>query len=113
MILRIWTGWTTPANAAAYERLLLEQIFPAIAAKGVANYRGIELLRREVGDEVEFTTIMRFDDLDAVREFGGDDYERAYVPPQARAVLSRFDERSRHYELRARIRYGSTEGPAG
>jgi hypothetical protein len=41
---------------------------------------------------------MLFDSIDAVRTFGGDDYEVAYVPPQAREVLARFDERSAHYE---------------
>jgi hypothetical protein len=44
---------------------------------------------------------MLFDFLDAVREFAGEHYEAAVVPEKARAVLSRFDERSQHYEIRA------------
>jgi hypothetical protein len=32
-------------------------------------------------------------------------YKVAYVPDRARAVLKRFDERSRHYETRARFDY--------
>jgi hypothetical protein len=43
-------------------------------------------------------TITLWDSLDAVRAFAGDDYEIAVVPPPARQLLSRFDERSRHYE---------------
>jgi len=43
---------------------------------------------------------MRFDDLEAVRLFAGDDYEVAVVPRAARALLSSFDERSQHYEVR-------------
>jgi len=101
MIVRIWHGWTTPANADTYERLLNEEIFPGIEAKNVAGYRGIQLLRRVVGDEVEFVTAMRFDSLDAVRAFAGEDHEAAYVPQKARAVLARFDARSQHYEVRA------------
>jgi len=46
-------------------------------------------------------TIMTFDSLDAVREFAGEDHEVAVVPKKARAVLSRFDERAQHYEVRA------------
>jgi heme-degrading monooxygenase HmoA len=104
MVARLWHGWTTAANADAYERLLREEIFPGIAAKGVAGYRGIQLLRRPLdADEVEFATIMWFDSLEAVRQFAGDDYERAHVPDKARAVLSRFDERSLHYEVRERL----------
>jgi hypothetical protein len=38
--------------------------------------------------------------VDAVRAFAGEDYEVAVVPPAARRLLSRFDPRSSHYELR-------------
>lgn len=105
MIARIWNGWTVPDNASRYEQLLLTEIFPAIAAKGVTGYRGIRLLRRPVGGEVEFTTILWFDSWEAVRQFAGDDYEQAYVPAKARQVLARFDERSRHCEVVASFDY--------
>lgn len=101
MIARIWHGWTAPDRADEYERLLLEEIFPGIARKEVAGYRGVELLRRDAGAEVEFVTIMRFDSMDAVRAFAGEDHEAAYVPPSARAVLKRFDERSAHFSVAA------------
>jgi antibiotic biosynthesis monooxygenase (ABM) superfamily enzyme len=100
MIARVWHGWTRPENADAYEALLKTEIFPGIAAKNVAGYRGIELLRRPLGDEVEFVTIMWFDSLEAVKAFAGEDHETAYVPAKARAVLARFDARSQHYEIR-------------
>jgi hypothetical protein len=49
--------------------------------------------------------MMEFDTWEAVKQFAGEDYERAYVPPKAREVLSRFDERSQHYEIREKIKY--------
>jgi antibiotic biosynthesis monooxygenase (ABM) superfamily enzyme len=64
----------------------------------VEGYLGADLLRRSVGDEVEFITLTRFDSLDAVRAFAGDDYERAVIVDEAHRLLSRFDERSAHYE---------------
>ena len=100
MIIRIWHGWTTPENADSYEALLKEEIFEGIDGRHIPGYRGIQLLRRVAGDEVEFVTIMRFDDLEAVRLFAGDDYEVAVVPAKARAILAHFDERSQHYEVR-------------
>jgi heme-degrading monooxygenase HmoA len=100
VIVRLWHGWTTPANADAYERLLNEEIFRGIASRSIQGYRGIELLRRAAGGEVEFVTVMRFDSLEAVRQFAGEDYETAVVPPSARQLLSRFDARSAHFELR-------------
>jgi len=105
MISRIWHGWTTPENADSYENLLKREIFPGIASKNVSGYRGIQLLRRPLEGEVEFITIMWFDSWGAVKEFAGEDYEKAYVPPKARKVLSRFDDRSQHYEIKERITY--------
>jgi heme-degrading monooxygenase HmoA len=100
MISRIWHGWTIPANADAYEELLKEEIFVGIKDREIAGYRGIQLLRRDTRDEVEFVTILRFDTLDAVRNFAGEDFEAAVVPAKARTLLARFDERSQHYEIR-------------
>jgi heme-degrading monooxygenase HmoA len=105
MIARVWHGWTTKDNADAYESLLRGTIFPGIAAKGVTGYKGVKLLRRPVSSGVEFLTIMWFDSLDAVKHFAGEDYEAAYVPAEARALLARFDGRSQHYEVKEEIVY--------
>jgi heme-degrading monooxygenase HmoA len=51
-----------------------------------------------VGDEVEFITLTRFDSMDAVRAFAGEDYERAVVIDEGHRLLSHYDERSAHYE---------------
>lgn len=102
MISRIWRGWTTRNNADTYERLLREEIFEGIAVRRIEGFRGIDLLRREHGEEVEFVTVMWFDSIDDVRAFAGEEYEVAVVPPAARAVLKRFDQRSAHYEVRER-----------
>ena len=102
MISRIWHGWTSHANAETYERLLRSEIFTGIAERDITGFEGIDLLRRDGGDGVEFVTIMWFTSLDAVRAFAGPDYELAVVPPAARAVLARFDARAAHYEVRER-----------
>ncbi len=101
MISRMWHGWTTPENADPYEALLKKEIFSSIQDRRIAGYRGIHLFRRDLGTDVEFITVMWFDSLDAVRAFAGDDYELADVPAKARTLLSRFDARSQHYEVRA------------
>ena len=101
MIARIWHGWTTPQNANKYEALLKEEIFVGIKNRHIRGFKDIQLLRRQLKDEVEFITIMQFESLDAVREFAGDEYEIAVVPEKARSLLSHFDAASQHYELRA------------
>ena len=105
MIYRIWHGWTSQENANTYENLLKEEIFPGISAKNISGYRGINLLRRDLGNEVEFITIMQFDSMDAVKQFAGEDYEESYVPDKARKFLSRHNDRSQHYEMKESLVY--------
>jgi len=99
MICRIWRGWTTVQNAPVYEELLRSTVIPGIEARAIPGFRSIDMMRRELGDEVEFATIMWFDDVGAVKAFVGEDHEIAHVPAAARAVLSRFDDRAVHYDL--------------
>lgn len=99
MIGRIWRGWTSHENADAYETLVQNEVFKGIEAMNIPGLQGIHLLRRQVPEGVEFSTIMWFDSLDDVRAFQGEDYEQAYVPEEARRLLARFDERSAHYDV--------------
>jgi hypothetical protein len=100
MIARVWHGWTKPENADAYQNLLTGEVFPGI--QRVAGSRGAWLLRRQDGDETAFITITLFDSMDAVRAFAGADPGKAVILPAAHALLSRFDERSEHYEVVAK-----------
>src|SRR5204862_351394 len=67
--------------------------------KAAAGFRGAEMLRRDDGHEIAFVTITRFESYDAVRAFAGESYEDAVIEPEARALLSRHDERSEHFEV--------------
>jgi antibiotic biosynthesis monooxygenase (ABM) superfamily enzyme len=97
VIARLWHGWTAPENADDYEEFLRTKMFPSIHR--VPGYVGADLLRHDAGDEVAFVTITRFESLESVRAFAGEDYEQAVVEPEARTLLSHFDERSEHYEV--------------
>lgn len=97
MIGRIWRGWTTREHADSYEKLLREHILPSIHR--VDGYQGAYLLRQDGADEAEFVTVTFFESLDTVRAFAGADYTRAVVPPEARQLLSRFDQTVLHYQV--------------
>jgi antibiotic biosynthesis monooxygenase (ABM) superfamily enzyme len=105
MIARIWHGYTLPKDAEAYERLLKPELLPGIGK--VPGYRGSYLMRRELGDEVEFITVLLFDSLDAIRAVAGPDYETAVIPDNRRKYLTRWDAKASHYEVAA------THGLAG
>ncbi|PYL04535.1 MAG: antibiotic biosynthesis monooxygenase [Verrucomicrobia bacterium] len=98
MIARIWHGWTQRADAEAYEEMLRNEIFPSIAARNIEGYHGAELFISDDGDEVEFVTLLRFDSMDAVKEFAGADEGKPVIYPKAEALIARM-ERARHYRI--------------
>ena len=69
----------------------------------MSGFRGAQLLRRDESGEAAFTSVTWFTDLAAVRDFAGDDYERAVVEEAARAALSRWDERVSHHEVAVHV----------
>jgi antibiotic biosynthesis monooxygenase (ABM) superfamily enzyme len=95
VITRFWRGWTVSENADAYEHFLLAELFPSM--RNIAGFRGADVLRRDEHGEVAFVTLTRFDTLDAIRAFAGDDYETPVLEPTARALLSRYDQRAQHF----------------
>jgi antibiotic biosynthesis monooxygenase (ABM) superfamily enzyme len=98
MIARLWHGWTKPADADAYEKMLRHEIFPSIAARKIDGYRGAELFIHEDGDEVEFVTLLRFDSMDAVKEFAGADASKPVIFPKAEPLITRM-EPAGHYRV--------------
>ena len=99
MIVRMWRGQAKAAKADAYERFVTTKVFAELPA--IPGHRGAYLLKRpiEQGDEVEFIAVTLWESLAAVRGFAGDTIDRAVVEPEARAVLSSFDDVVRHFEL--------------
>jgi hypothetical protein len=98
-VCRLWCGWTTPEDADAYERIVRGEVIPDIEARKIPGFRHIDLMKRNCGAEVEFQTLMWFESLDSIKTFMGEDYSVSHVPAQARAVLSRFDERAAHFDV--------------
>jgi heme-degrading monooxygenase HmoA len=97
MIARVWHGFTTPEHAEAYASHLNPELLPGLATK--KGFRGSYLLRRAVGNEIEFITVILWDSLDDVRAIAGHDYEKAVIPDDRLPLLSRYDARAAHYEV--------------
>jgi heme-degrading monooxygenase HmoA len=99
MIARIWRG-VTPARQA-------DDYLAYLEATGLKEYRatlgnrGVQVLRRIVGDEAEFVLISLWDSLDAIRAFAGDDHERAVYYPADKDFLLAFTPHVDHFEVAA------------
>jgi heme-degrading monooxygenase HmoA len=100
MICRIWHGWTSPANADAYDHYLQCELFPRLKTElGTRGYRGFHLLRSTTGDEVEFVTMLWFDSIASVQAFAGESFKKPVISGKAKTLLSRFADCVDHYEL--------------
>lgn len=97
MIARVWHGRTKPEHADSYESMLKPELLPGIS--NVEGYRGSYLLRRSLGTEVEFITIMLWDSIESIRAIGGQDYEASIIPEERRKYLSHHDAKAAHYEI--------------
>jgi heme-degrading monooxygenase HmoA len=102
VIARVWSARTTRAYAPAYVAHLRAHVLPELQA--LAGYAGAMLLERDEGGGVEIVVLTTWASLDAVRGFAGDDLERAVVADEAAAILTDYDRRVRHYELRVNER---------
>jgi heme-degrading monooxygenase HmoA len=95
MIERVWSGRTTKEGAAAYVTHFRSAVLPELSA--IHGYRGATLAERETEEGVEVVVTTRWESLQAIRQFAGDDIERAVVYDQAAVLFSDYDPRVRHY----------------
>ena len=102
-IIRTWKGWTSIENAPVYEEMLINEVFPTVKKKGVHGLEKVSISTRTLKEEVEFFLVLQFDSIDAVKIFAGEDYEKAYIPENARKVLNRFDTTTEHFELKEEL----------
>lgn len=97
MIARTWRGWTAPEDADAYVDYLNRTGMPAY--RSTPGNRGAWILRRPVGERVEFVTLSFWDSMDAVRAFAGDEPERAVFYPEDDRFLVDREVTVDHFEL--------------
>lgn len=97
MVLRMWKARATAKQAALYIEHATKKVFPKLRA--IEGHRGQYLLRREVEDDAELVVLTLWDSMEAVRRFGGPEPNKAVVEPEARAVLTSFDEHVTHFEV--------------
>ena len=97
MILREWHGRASPLKADAYPAHFRANVLPEL--RDIPGFLGAYLSRRQFGDAIEFLVLTRWQSMDAVRSFTGNDLDKAVVEPGAVSALLDFDAGVQHYEV--------------
>jgi heme-degrading monooxygenase HmoA len=97
MIERHWKGIARIDQSDNYIKHLITETFPkASLMKGFVK---ATILKRPVDEGVEFLIVTAWESIEAVRQFAGEQVDLANVPTEARAMMVKFDEFARHYEV--------------
>jgi heme-degrading monooxygenase HmoA len=97
MIARIWRDETPESKA--------EQYFDFLKATGIKDYQGTKgnqgalVLRRIRDGHAEFFLLSLWESWDAIREFAGNDVEKAFYYPEDSEFLLSMEPEVEHYEV--------------
>jgi heme-degrading monooxygenase HmoA len=96
MIARIWHGRTSSSNAEKYREFVLET--------GITGYRsikgnlGAQIWQKQEGDITHIWTVSWWDDYESIKQFAGEDFEKAKYYNEDKKYLLEFEEKVTHCE---------------
>jgi heme-degrading monooxygenase HmoA len=95
MIVRVFRAVAQPGREAEFERMLREASIPMLDGRDglISQYFG----RPVASNANEFVAVTVWEDLDSLRAFAGDDWEKAVVPEEERPIIA--ESRIQHYEV--------------
>src|ERR1700722_13436812 len=97
MVERHWKGIASIDQSDNYTRHLITETFPKVSL--MKGFVKATILKRPVAGGVEFLIVTTWESIEAIRQFAGEPVDMANVPPEARAMMVKFDEFARHYEV--------------
>jgi heme-degrading monooxygenase HmoA len=97
MILREWRGRASQANPDAYPTHFRSNVLPELY--DIPGFLGACLSQRQLDSTIEFLVLTRWQSLEAIRRFAGNDIARSIVEPGAVTALVEYDATVQHYEV--------------
>jgi heme-degrading monooxygenase HmoA len=97
MIERHWTGIARKDSANEYIAHLRNDTF--IEIKKIKGFISASILKRDLSEGVEFLIITKWETLEVIKQFAGEDIEIAVVPKLVQDIMIKYDKKVRHYEV--------------
>jgi heme-degrading monooxygenase HmoA len=95
MIIREWRGRAMPSRVDAYPKHFRDIVVPEL--RSLSGFLGAHLSQRQIGDQVEFLVLTRWQSMETIGAFAGSSVDKAVVEPGAIAALIDFDDTVQHY----------------
>jgi heme-degrading monooxygenase HmoA len=97
-IVPVWRGYGTATGVDRYtSEHFRDSVLPHL--RSIDGFIDATVLTRAVGDETEVVVATAWNGIDSVKAFAGENYEAAVVEPAVRGLLSRFDDRVKHFTV--------------
>lgn len=97
MIARIWHGKTSAKKFDDYTKFLKKVAVPDY--NKTDGFISLTFLKRLDNNEGHFTLITFWENLDVIKNFAGEDFEKAKYYPEDDNFLLEFEEKVLHYEV--------------
>jgi heme-degrading monooxygenase HmoA len=97
MIARIWHGKTTVENFDRYTEFLKQVAIPDY--QKTQGFKGLTFLRQIQNGEGHFHLITFWENLEVIKNFAGQEFEKAKYYPEDNDFLLEFEERVQHHEV--------------
>ncbi|SNT23843.1 hypothetical protein SAMN05421640_2876 [Ekhidna lutea] len=101
MIARIWHGRTSANDFEDYTKFMKERAVPDY--QNTPGFIKLSFLRRLEGKEAHFTLITYWKNLDVIKNFAGEDFEKAKYYLEDEEFLLEFEEKVIHHEVFSEI----------
>ena len=102
MIARIWKGRTKPEHFDKYTQFMKDRAIPDY--KSTEGFVKLTFLRRRDEDFAYFELITFWQNMEVIKNFAGDDHDKAKYYPEDKKYLIDFPEEVRHFEVFANER---------
>ncbi len=97
MIARIWQGKTSAKNFDDYTTFLKKVAVPDY--NKTDGFVSLTFLKRLENNEGHFTLITFWENLAVIKNFAGEDFEKAKYYPEDDNYLLEFEEKVVHYDV--------------
>ncbi len=97
MIARIWHGVTRIEHLEAYSEFMKKRAIPDY--QRTEGFLKLIFLRRTEGELAHFTLITFWKNLEVIKNFAGEDFEKAKYYPEDEKYLLTFEEKVTHHEV--------------